>query len=52
MLEEMITITKKEYKQFLKDSNFLGCLESFGVDNWEGYGEAQELYEQDKDGEI
>jgi len=37
---ETITISKEEYDQLVKDSNFLNALESVGVDNWEGYGEA------------
>ena len=34
--EEKITITVKEYNRLLKDSQWLSCLESAGVDNWEG----------------
>jgi hypothetical protein len=29
--------------QQIKDLAFLDALEAMGVDNWEGYGEAQEL---------
>jgi hypothetical protein len=39
---EMVTITKEEYDQLLKDSQFLLCLEGAGVDNWQGYGDAQD----------
>lgn len=39
-MEETITITKKEYDQLLKDSRFLNALEEYGVDNWDGYGDA------------
>lgn len=28
------------------DLLFYQCLEEMGVDNWDGYGEAQELYEE------
>ena len=36
----MITITKKEYDQLQKDSEWLSYLEAAGVDNWDGYDEA------------
>ncbi len=43
MTDEMITITKAEYKR-LKDRSFwLDCLEDAGVDNWEGMGEAIDI---------
>jgi hypothetical protein len=44
MTDEMITITKAEYKR-LKDRSFwLDCLEDAGVDyNWEGMEEAIDI---------
>ena len=47
--EEMITITKKEYDELIKDSDFLSCLESCGVDNWEGYSDARRMNKDDED---
>lgn len=36
----------------LKDQvNRLYFLEAYGVDNWEGYGEAMSAYYRDKDGD-
>lgn len=29
-----------------KDLNWLRCLEQAGVDNWEGYGIAQDIYDE------
>lgn len=43
-MEEMITITKKEYEELQKDSWKLCCLENYGVDNWCGYSDAMEEY--------
>jgi len=43
---EMITISKKEYNQLQKDSNFLEALRAAGVDNWCGYGEAFDILEE------
>lgn len=36
----------KEYEQLVKNSAFLLCLETAGVDNWEGYGEARSSFRQ------
>lgn len=41
----MVQISNKEYQQLLDDSLFLGCLVGAGVDNWDGYSEAQEAME-------
>ena len=38
--EEMVTITKKEYDELLKDSEILYKLHRGGVDNWEWYYES------------
>lgn len=43
---EVVTISKDEYEQLLEDSSFLQCLEAVGVDNWEGYEEAREMYKE------
>jgi hypothetical protein len=45
-MSEMITIKKSEYEQLLEDQRFLNALERAGVDNWDGYEEAQELMEE------
>ena len=48
MDEKMVTITEEEYDQLLKDSNFLNCLESCGVDNWDGYSYAREMMDEEE----
>lgn len=48
MTEQMVTITRKEYDRLTKDSEFLSCLESCGVDNWDGYGDAQEMMDDEE----
>lgn len=45
----MITISKKAYEKLLKDSEWLSYLEAAGVDNWDGYGIAQEMMDEDED---
>ncbi len=42
--EDVVTITKDEYNKLKKDSDFLGCLVAAGVDNWEGYDYANEMF--------
>ena len=46
-MEEMVTITKKEYEQLVDDSEKLCALENAGVDNWDGYDYAMQLYHED-----
>ena len=43
-MEELIEITKKEYEQLLRDQRLLDCLEGAGVDNWDGYEDAMEMF--------
>lgn len=44
----MITITKAEYDHLLENSLWLACLEDTGVDNWDGYDFARELFHDKK----
>ena len=50
-MEETITISKEEYESLLEDSKFLRALENAGVDNWEGYDFARDLYDEDEEGD-
>lgn len=38
-----VKISKDEYYELIEDSNFLEALYEAGVDNWEGYEQAQEI---------
>lgn len=44
---ETVTIPKSEYARLIKDSDFLDCLLACGVDNWQGYDDAVEMYEEE-----
>jgi hypothetical protein len=44
MSDDMVTIPMREYEQLLKDSDWLSCLEAAGVDNWEGFDVAREMW--------
>ncbi|GAA4879026.1 hypothetical protein GCM10023310_68930 [Paenibacillus vulneris] len=48
---ETVTISKAEYERLLDREYFLDCLEACGVDNWQGYGDAYEMYENPEDDE-
>ena len=43
---ETVTIPKDEYERLIHDSEFLGCLEGAGVDNWEGYDFAIDMMKE------
>lgn len=43
---QMITITVSQYEQLLKDQLWLQCLEEAGVDNWQGYDIAREIFRE------
>ena len=46
MNNEVVTITLDEYEQLKEDSAFLSALEQAGVDNWDGYDFAREIYQE------
>ena len=43
MNDEMIQIPVKDYYELVNDQKWLRCLESAGVDSWEGIEYAYEL---------
>jgi hypothetical protein len=49
--EETVTIPKEEYDELMESSLWLLALESAGVDNWSGYDDAREMYNEMKEGE-
>ncbi len=42
-----VTITEFKYNTLTNDQAFLECLIAAGVDNWVGYGDAQEMLEEE-----
>lgn len=44
-----VTINEDYFNELLNDSEFLSVLEEHGVDNWDGYGYAQEEFYQDEE---
>lgn len=43
--EEIIEIPLKDYKSLLNDRLLLVALQAAGVDNWDGYDNAMEIFE-------
>lgn len=39
-----VTISEEDYYRLLRDSEKLNCLEGAGVDNWDGYDLAREMW--------
>jgi hypothetical protein len=44
---EMVTIPKSEYDEIQRLVAWLDCLESYGVENWEGFDEAKEAFAEE-----
>ena len=44
--EGSVTLTEAAYDELSEDSRFLCALRNAGVDNWDGYEEAQEMVKE------
>jgi len=44
-MEETVTISKAKWNKLVNADMLLGILQDYGVDNWSGYSEAMEEYE-------
>lgn len=49
MKEKIYKLTEIELRNLIEDSQFLGCLLNNGVDNWQGYEEACESFNEIKE---
>lgn len=47
-MEDFVAISYSEYERFLKIEAFLEALEAAGVDNWSGYEDALEIFEEEE----
>lgn len=45
-MTKMVEISEKVYLELLDDQNMLAALQAAGVDNWDGYDYALEIYEE------
>lgn len=41
-----VTIELSEYEELLEAAAWVSALEAAGVDSWEGYEEAQDIYDE------
>lgn len=48
-MEDSVTISYSEYERLLKAEAFLEALKDAGVDNWSGYGDAWEIFEEEEE---
>lgn len=46
MEKQYISITVVEYESLVDDSNFLKALRAAGVDNWQWYDDAIDIYDE------
>lgn len=44
-MPKTITISVEEYNELLDDAEFLNALRMAGVDNWDGYDDAIDIYQ-------
>jgi hypothetical protein len=44
--EDTVTISQEKYDELIEDSNFLNALRAAGVDNWDGYENAQDIIKE------
>ena len=45
-MKDTVTISEDEYLGLKEDAAFLAALEQAGVDNWDGYDFAKEIYQE------
>ena len=44
--DDHVILTKKEYDRLVDESNWYNALIQAGVDNWGGYDDAWDIYEE------
>lgn len=49
ILDTERVVSREHYDYLIDRDHFLQALESAGVDNWSGYGEAYEIYEEESE---
>ena len=49
---EIITISVEHYDEILDDVRFLNALRAAGVDNWDGYDYALEIYNEEENNDA
>lgn len=52
LMDEVVELPKSVYDAMCDEADWLSALETAGVDNWEGYDMAREIYNEGKNGEA
>ena len=47
MTDETVTVNREYLNYIEKDSHLLECLYSYGVEEWEGFAKALDMYHQE-----
>ena len=47
-LVEVVAVPVDDFKEIQRELEFLSCLRSAGVDNWEGYSDAYAMMEEEE----
>ncbi|QBX32938.1 hypothetical protein [Enterococcus phage vB_EfaS_PHB08] len=47
-MQDTVIISYSEYERLVKAEAFLNALEAAGVNNWSGYGDALDMYEEEE----
>lgn len=50
-MKDTITISREEYEELVEAKDTLNALICAGVDNWEGYGYAMSMLDEEEDDE-
>lgn len=48
-MDNIVMVDKEVYEQLLEDQRFLECLRANGVDNWEYWDDACEMFHEEDD---
>lgn len=46
---DTVVVTRSEYESLLEARAFLDCLDACGVDNWSGYSDAQQMFNEEEE---
>lgn len=44
--ELMVSVPLTAWAELIEDSQFLECLRAVGVDNWSGYSDARDMFDE------
>lgn len=45
--QDTVELSVTEYEELIRRENFLNCLEACGVDGWDGYSQAVDMFQEE-----